>query len=84
MQGVLHSIERSYGKGTILKLGESPTMTVETSSSGSMTLDMALGGGYPKGRVIEVYGPESSGKTTLALHAAAEIQKEGGIYYFMI
>ena len=53
-------------------------MTVETFPSGSMTLDMALGGGYPKGRVIEIYGPESSGKTTLALHAAAEIQKQGG------
>jgi recombination protein RecA len=53
-------------------------MTVETTPSGSLTLDLALGGGYPKGRVIEIYGPESSGKTTLALHAVAEIQKQGG------
>jgi recombination protein RecA len=83
LQGVLHSIERSYGKGTIQKLGESPTMTVETTSSGSMTLDIALGGGYPRGRVIEIYGPESSGKTTLALHAAAEIQKNGGMAAFI-
>lgn len=58
-------------------------MTVETSSSGSLTLDMALGGGYPRGRVIEIYGPESSGKTTLALHAIAEIQKKGGTAAFI-
>ena len=78
LTGVLHQIERSYGKGSIQKLGETPSMNVAMVSSGSFTLDMALGGGYPKGRVIEIYGPESSGKTTLALHAVAEIQKAGG------
>ena len=78
LAGVLHSIERCYGKGSIQRLGETPSMIVETFSSGSMTLDLALGGGYPRGRVIEIYGPESSGKTTLALHAVAEIQRSGG------
>lgn len=58
-------------------------MTIETTSTGALTLDLALGGGYPKGRVIEVYGPESSGKTTLALHAVAEIQKKGGVAAFI-
>lgn len=80
LAGVLYQIERSYGKGSIQRLGDQQSMIVETMSSGSMTLDLALGGGYPKGRVIEIYGPESSGKTTLALHAVAEIQKAGGIY----
>ena len=75
---MLHQIERSYGKGAILRLGENENMVVETTSSGAITLDMALGGGFPRGRVIEIYGPESSGKTTLALHAIAEIQKTGG------
>ena len=78
LNGVLHSIERCYGKGSIQKLGETPAMNVATTSSGSLTLDIALGGGYPRGRVVEIYGPESSGKTTLALHAVAEIQKNGG------
>jgi recombination protein RecA len=78
LSGVLSSIERCYGKGSILKLGEAPSMSIETTSSGSLTLDMALGNGYPKGRVVEIYGPESSGKTTLALHAVAEVQKKGG------
>ena len=78
LSGVLHSIERCYGKGSIQKLGETPAMNVATTSSGSLTLDIALGGGYPRGRVVEIYGPESSGKTTLALHAVAEIQKNGG------
>jgi recombination protein RecA len=64
--------------GSIQRLGEQQTMIVETTPSGSITLDIALGGGYPKGRVIEIYGPESSGKTTLALHSIAEIQKLGG------
>lgn len=81
--GVLHQIERSYGKGSIQKLGEAPQMLVETFPSGSMTFDLALGGGYPKGRVIEIYGPESSGKTTLALHAVAEVQKAGGTAAFI-
>lgn len=78
LSGVLHSIERCYGKGSIQKLGETPAMEVATTPSGSLTLDIALGGGYPRGRVVEIYGPESSGKTTLALHAVAEIQKGGG------
>jgi recombination protein RecA len=78
LSGVLHQIERCYGKGSIQKLGQTPSMNVAVTPSGSMTLDMALGGGYPRGRVVEIYGPESSGKTTLALHAVAEIQKAGG------
>lgn len=78
LSGVVHQIERSYGKGSIQKLGETSTVNVETFSSGSVTLDMAMGGGYPRGRVIEIYGPESSGKTTLALHAVAEMQRQGG------
>ena len=78
LTGVLSNIERCYGKGSIQKLGETPSMTVATTSSGSLTLDLALGGGFPRGRVIEIYGPESSGKTTLALHAVAEVQKTGG------
>ena len=78
LTGVLHQIERCYGKGSIQKLGQTPSMNVAVTPSGSMTLDMALGGGYPRGRVVEIYGPESSGKTTLALHAVAEIQKAGG------
>ncbi len=78
LSGVLHQIERCYGKGSIQKLGETPAMNVATTPSGSLTLDLALGGGYPRGRVVEIYGPESSGKTTLALHAVAEIQKSGG------
>lgn len=83
LTGVLYQIERSYGKGSIQKLGASSAMNVETTSSGSITLDMALGGGYPRGRVIEIYGPESSGKTTLALHAVAEFQKTGGTAAFI-
>jgi recombination protein RecA len=78
LAGVLYQIERSYGKGAIQRLGETQSLRVETSSTGSLTYDLALGGGYPRGRVIEIYGPESSGKTTLALHAVAEIQKNGG------
>lgn len=78
LSGVVHQIERSYGKGSIQKLGQSSSVNVETFSSGSITLDMAMGGGYPRGRVVEIYGPESSGKTTLALHAVAEIQRMGG------
>lgn len=78
LAGVLSQIERSYGKGSIQKLGESKDVEIEKSPTGSMTLDVALGGGYPRGRVIEIYGQESTGKTTLALHAVAEIQKNGG------
>ena len=76
---VLSDIEKQFGKGAIMKLGDDTHTEIETSSSGSLTLDIALGvGGYPKGRIIEIYGPESSGKTTFALHAIAEIQKNGG------
>lgn len=76
-------IERNYGKGSIMRLGDATRMKVETTSTGSLTLDLALGGGLPKGRVVEIYGPESSGKTTLALHALAEIQKAGGVAAFV-
>ncbi|UJF36317.1 recombinase RecA [Paenibacillus hexagrammi] len=75
----LRQIEKQFGKGSIMKLGESTHMQVETISSGSLALDIALGiGGFPRGRIIEVYGPESSGKTTVALHAIAEVQRAGG------
>lgn len=80
---VLNQIERSFGKGAIMRLGDATRMRVETISSGALTLDLALGGGLPKGRVIEIYGPESSGKTTLALHAVAEVQRSGGIAAFV-
>ena len=76
---VLADIEKQFGKGAIMKLGDDSHNEIEVSPSGSLTLDLALGvGGYPKGRIIEIYGPESSGKTTFALHAIAEIQKAGG------
>lgn len=76
---VLADIEKQFGKGAIMKLGEQKHMEIETISSGSLLLDIALGvGGYPKGRIIEIYGPESSGKTTFALHAISEVQKQGG------
>lgn len=76
---VLQDIEKQFGKGAIMKLGDDTHTEIEVSPSGSLTLDIALGvGGYPKGRIIEIYGPESSGKTTFALHAIAEIQKAGG------
>ena len=79
LDNALRQIEKQFGKGSIMKLGESTHMQVETVSSGSLALDIALGiGGYPRGRIIEVYGPESSGKTTVALHAIAEVQKAGG------
>jgi recombination protein RecA len=80
---VLSQIEKSFGKGAIVRLGDSAHMKVETISSGALTLDIALGGGIPKGRIIEIYGPESSGKTTLALHAIAEIQRAGGVAAFV-
>jgi len=80
---VLSQIERSFGKGSIMRLGDATRMRIETIPSGSLTLDLALGGGLPKGRVIEIYGPESSGKTTLALHAIAEVQKAGGVAAFV-
>ncbi|OFY28237.1 MAG: recombinase RecA [Bacteroidetes bacterium GWF2_41_61] len=80
LQATLDKIEKDYGKGTVMKLGEQPKWEVSTIPSGSISLDFALGiGGYPRGRVVEIYGPESSGKTTLAIHAIAEAQKVGGI-----
>ena len=80
----LEKLDKTYGKGTVMKMGDSADTNVEATSSGSFGLDIALGvGGYPKGRVIEVYGPESSGKTTLTLHAIAECQKKGGIAAFI-
>ncbi len=81
----LTQIEKNFGKGSVMKLGESAAnMNIETVPTGSLSLDIALGaGGYPKGRIIEIYGPESSGKTTLALHAVAEVQKRGGIAGFV-
>jgi len=84
LQLTLDKIEKGYGKGTIMKLGDNAIEDVQVISSGSLGLDLALGvGGYPRGRVIEIYGPESSGKTTLAIHAIAEAQKAGGIAAFI-
>ncbi|MEL6137955.1 MAG: recombinase RecA [Cyanobacteria bacterium J06628_6] len=80
---VLNQIERNFGKGSIMRLGDASRMRVATIPTGALTLDMALGGGLPKGRIIEIYGPESSGKTTLALHAVAEVQKQGGVAAFV-
>src|SRR6056300_1566107 len=77
-------MDKAYGKGTVMKMGDAPVIEVEAISSGSIGLDIALGvGGYPKGRVIEIYGAESSGKTTLTLHAVAECQKAGGVAAFI-
>lgn len=84
LQLTLDKIEKSYGKGTIMKLGDAPVEEMPSISTGSIALDAALGvNGLPKGRVVEIYGPESSGKTTLALHAVAESQKQGGIAAFV-
>lgn len=84
LQLTLDKLEKSYGKGTVMKLGDNAVEPVEAISTGSIGLDIALGiGGFPKGRVIEIYGPESSGKTTLAIHAIAEAQKKGGIAAFI-
>ena len=80
LQATIDKIEKDYGKGTIMKLGEQPQWDVQVIPSGSVALDHALGiGGYPRGRIVEIYGPESSGKTTLAIHAIAQAQKAGGI-----
>jgi recombination protein RecA len=80
LQLAIDKIEKTYGKGTIMRMGDSAVDQVESIQTGSITLDNALGiGGFPKGRIIEIYGPESSGKTTLAIHAIAEVQKKGGI-----
>ncbi|MBR6546266.1 MAG: DNA recombination/repair protein RecA, partial [Clostridia bacterium] len=79
LETVISRIERDCGKGAIMRLGESASMNVSAVPTGSLTLDLALGiGGIPKGRITEIYGPESSGKTTLALHVIAEVQKAGG------
>ncbi len=80
LQLTLDKLEKTYGKGTIMKLGDSKVEQMEAISTGSLGLDIALGiGGLPKGRIVEIYGPESSGKTTLAIHAIASVQKTGGI-----
>ncbi|HSX29799.1 MAG TPA: recombinase RecA [Candidatus Saccharimonadales bacterium] len=79
----LEQIEKQFGKGSIMKLGEGYAQKVETTSTGSISLDLALGGGIPKGRIVEIYGPESSGKTTLMLHAIAEVQRLGGTAAFI-
>jgi len=79
----LETIEKQFGKGSIMKLGEAHAVNVETTPTGSLSLDLALGGGIPRGRIIEIYGPESSGKTTLTLHAIAEVQKRGGTAAFI-
>jgi recombination protein RecA len=79
----MEQIEKQFGNGAIMKLGESHRADVELVSSGALSLDLALGGGYPKGRIIEIYGPESSGKTTLTLHAIAEVQRNGGTAAFI-
>ena len=84
LQLTLDKLEKSYGKGTIMKLGDTAIEPIDFISTGSIGLDIALGvGGFPKGRVIEIYGPESSGKTTLATHIIAESQKKGGIAAFI-
>jgi recombination protein RecA len=84
LQLTLDKLDKTYGKGTVMKMGDKAVEEVETISSGSLGIDLALGvGGYPRGRVIEIYGPESSGKTTLTLHAIAEAQKAGGIAAFI-
>ncbi len=84
LQLTVDRLEKAYGKGTIMKLGDKPELDVDTISTGSLSLDIALGTlGFPRGRVIEIYGPESSGKTTLAIHAIAECQRKGGIAAFI-
>jgi recombination protein RecA len=80
LQLTMEKIDKSYGKGTIMRMGDTPVDNIPVIPSGSVSLNLALGvGGYPRGRVVEIYGPESSGKTTLAIHAIAEVQKQGGI-----
>ena len=84
LQLTMEKLDKAYGKGTVMKLGDEPVTEVEVIPTGSLTLDLALGvNGLPKGRVVEIYGPESSGKTTLAIHAIAECQKRGGIAAFI-
>ena len=84
LESTINQIERNFGKGSVMRLGEKGVIDIETISSGSLSLDIALGiGGLPKGRIVEIYGPESSGKTTLALHVIAEAQKNGGTCAFV-
>ena len=84
LNDAIKQIEKQFGKGSVMKLGDRAAVDVAVIPTGSLTLDMALGiGGYPKGRIIEIYGPESSGKTTLTLHAIAEVQKQGGTAAFI-
>ena len=84
LQLTMDKLEKTYGKGAIMKMGDTPIEEIEVISTGSVGLDAALGvGGFPKGRIIEIYGPESSGKTTIAIHAIAEAQKAGGIAAFI-
>lgn len=84
LQLTMDKLDKTFGKGSVMKLGDSPKVEVDVIPTGSLTLDLALGvGGFPKGRVVEIYGPESSGKTTLAIHAIAEVQKQGGIAAFI-
>ena len=84
LNDAIKQIEKKYGKGSVMKLGDRAAVSVDVIPTGSLTLDLALGiGGYPKGRIIEIYGPESSGKTTLTLHAIAEVQKQGGTAAFI-
>ena len=84
LQLTMDKLDKTYGKGTVMKLGDNPVTNLEVIPTGSLTLDLALGvNGFPKGRVVEIYGPESSGKTTLAIHAIAECQKQGGIAAFI-
>ncbi|MGC0371408.1 MAG: hypothetical protein DGJ47_000097 [Rickettsiaceae bacterium] len=83
LSAALSQIEKSYGKGSVMKLGQKRDMDIESTSTGSIGLDAALGGGIPSGRIVEIFGPESSGKTTLTLHAIAEVQKKGGTCAFI-
>jgi recombination protein RecA len=84
LQLTMEKLDKTYGKGTVMKLGDAPIVDIEVIPSGSLTLDLALGvQGYPKGRIVEIFGPESSGKTTLAIHASAEVQTQGGIAAFI-
>src|SRR5262245_51729599 len=83
LQLAVDQIEKQFGKGSIMRLGEDHKIDIETIPTGSISLDLALGGGVPKGRIIEIYGPESSGKTTLCQHIVAEVQKAGGTAAFV-
>jgi recombination protein RecA len=84
LQLTIDKLDKAYGKGTVMKMGDQKVDNIDALSTGSLSLDIALGiGGFPTGRIIEIYGPESSGKTTLSMHAIAEAQKKGGIAAFI-